>query len=85
MVAHKTSGQTRSGSGDTKALGRNPPRIRTLLDILYRCPQARLRTFPAILGNRGGKRSWVKIGRQKCRVQIALHGPYAAGTLMPTL
>ena len=57
MVAHKTSGQTRSGSGDTKALGQHLPRIRTFTDILYCCPQARLRTFPAILGNRGDKRS----------------------------
>jgi hypothetical protein len=61
------------------------PRIRTLLDILYCCPQARLRTFPGILGNRGDKRSWVKIGSQKGRVQIALHGPDATGALMPAL
>ena len=85
MVDHKTSGQTRSGSGDTKALGQNLPRIRTLLDILYCCPQALLRTFPGLLGNRGDKSCWVKMGRQKCRVQIALHGPDATGTLMPTL
>ena len=53
--------------------GKSFPRIRTLLYILYRCPQARLRTFPAGLGNRGDERSGIEMGRQEREVQIALH------------
>ncbi len=60
MVARTTSGQTRSGSGHTKALGEDFPRSRTCLYILYRCPQARLRTFPGRLGNRGDQSSKVE-------------------------
>ena len=83
MVARKTSGQTRSGTGNTHALGESFPRIRTLLYLLYRCPQARLRTFPGGLGNRGNERSGIKMGHQERGVQIALHRPNAALTLMP--
>src|SRR2546421_3456237 len=59
-----TFGQTRSGSGDTKALGQDLPRIRAFFESLVCCPQARLRTFPAndILGTRGGGFCWIQIG-----------------------
>jgi len=59
-----TFGQTRSGSGDTKALGQVLPRIRAFFGSLVCCPQARLRTFPAndILGTRGDGLYWVQIG-----------------------
>ena len=83
MVARKTFGQTRSGTGNTHALGQNFPRSRTLVDILYCCPQARLRTFPGGLGNRGDESSEIKMGRQERGVQIALHRLNAALTLMP--
>src|SRR5215469_8468389 len=42
--------QTRSGTGNTHALGQDLPRIRTLNGCLYCCPQARLRTLPEVLG-----------------------------------
>jgi hypothetical protein len=59
-----TFGQTRSGSGETRALGQDLPRFRTLNGSLVCCPQARLRTFPAndILGTRGGGFCWIQIG-----------------------
>ncbi len=82
-----TFGQTRSGTRDTHASGQDLPLIRAFFDSLVRCPQARLRTFPGndILGTRGGEFCWIKIGRQKRRVQIALHRPHATGALMPAL
>src|SRR5690349_6978313 len=46
LAARKTLRQTRSGSGNAKALGESFPRFSTLLHLLYCCPQARLRTFP---------------------------------------
>src|SRR5436190_16987194 len=85
MVARKTFGQTRSGTGNTHALGQNFPRSRTLVDILYCCPQARLRTLPVPLGNRGDKGCAVEMGCQERRVQVTLDRPDAACTLMPPL
>jgi hypothetical protein len=85
MVAGKTSRQTRSGSGYTKALRESFPRIRTLLDILYCCLQARLRTFPLFMGNRGHMSSEVKMDGKKSRIEITLHWTNAAFTVMPTL
>src|SRR5258707_11968865 len=82
-----TFGQTRSGTGDTHASGQDLPLIRAFFDSLVCCPQARLRTLPGndILGTRGGEFCWIEIGRQKRRVQIALHRPDATGALMPAL
>ena len=51
----KTFGQTRSGTGNTHALGQDLPRIRALDGCLYCCTQARLRTLPEVLGKRGKK------------------------------
>ena len=65
--------------------GKTCPSHATLVDILYCCPQARLRTFPGGLGNRGDESSEIKMGRQESGVQIALHRPNAAFTLMPAL
>ena len=75
--------QTRSGTGNTHALGQVLPRIRALDDNLYRCPQARLRTLPEILGKRGMEGLEMQMRRQKRRVQVALHWPNATGTHMP--
>src|SRR2546427_196943 len=85
MVASKTLRQTRSDSGDTKAVGQSLPRIRTFLNVLYRCPQARLRTLPGLLGNRGDLSSEIKARGQEGRVEVALHWPNPAVTLMPAL
>ena len=79
----KTFRQTRSGTGNTHALGQVLPRIRALDDNLYRCPQARLRTLPEILGKRGMEGLEMQMRRQKRRVQVALHWPNATGTHMP--
>src|SRR5258708_28631336 len=62
-----TFGQTRSGTGDTHALGQDLPLIRAFFDSLVCCPQARLRTFPGndILGTRGERFCWIKKGGSK--------------------
>jgi hypothetical protein len=65
MGQDETSGQTHSGSGYTKALGESFPRIRALYYILHCCTQARLRTFPFRVGNRGDKSSEVKMAGKK--------------------
>jgi hypothetical protein len=79
----KTFGQTRSGTGNSHALGQHLPRIRTLDINLYCCPQARLRTLPGALSNRGDKRIQVEMSRQKCRIQIPLNGSDATATRVP--
>ena len=79
----KTFEQTRSGTGNTHALGQNLPRIRALDDCLSCCPQARLRTLPEILGNRGKEGLHIQMRRQKRGVQVALHRPNATGTHVP--
>ena len=38
-----------------------------------------------ILGTRGGKMIWIKIGCKKCGIQVPLHGTDATGALMPAL
>ena len=65
LDADKTFGQTRSGTGNTHALGQDLPRIRALDGGLSCCPQARLRTLPGSLGNRGKEGLHVKMRRQK--------------------
>jgi hypothetical protein len=57
----KIFGQMRSGTGDASALGYDLPRIRTLDENLYCCPQARPRTLPGLLGNREMKRLHIKM------------------------
>ena len=81
----KTLGQTRSGTGNTHTLGQDLPRIRTLDGCLYCCPQARLRTLPGFLGNRGKEGLEIEMRGQKRRVQVALHRTNATGTPVPTL
>jgi hypothetical protein len=46
---------------------------------------SRLRTLPGSLGKRGKEGLEMQMRRQKCRVQVALHRPYATGTLVPAL
>ena len=79
--------QTRSDSGDTKALGQHLPRIRAFFPSLVCCSQARLRTFPGndILGTRGGEFFWIEIGRKTRRVEVALDGTNATWTLVKPL
>ena len=60
-----------------------------------RCPQAGLPTFPtggiSLLSTRGEKIcwikeiSWIKVSRQKRRVEVALDRPNATRTLVPAL
>ena len=80
----QTSGQTGSGSGNAKASGHGLPLFRPLSYLLPCCLQARLRTFPipVVLGMRGVWVSWIKVGGQKSRVQIALHRTDATGALV---
>ena len=82
--AGKTFGQTRSGTGNTHALGQDLPRIRALDGGLSCCPQARLRTFPVSLGKRGKEGLQIEMRRQKRRVQVTLHRPNATSALVPT-
>ena len=79
----KTFGQTRSGTGNTHALGQDLPRIRALDGGLYCCPQARLRTLPEVLGKRGKEGLQIQMRRQKRRIQVTLHRPNATGALVP--
>ena len=51
MWSAKTFVQTRSGTGKTNALRQNLLLFRTLDEDLYRCTQARLRTFPLLVGD----------------------------------
>ena len=83
LEAAKTLGQTRSGTGNTHALGQDLPRIRALDDCLYCCPQARLRTLPGSLGKRGKESLQIEMRRQKRGVQVTLHRPNATGTHLP--
>jgi len=83
LDADKTFEQTRSGTGNTHALGQDLPRIRTLDGGLSCCPQARLRTLPEILGKRGMEGLEMQMRRQKRGVQVTLHRPNAAGALVP--
>src|SRR6266849_5542156 len=82
---------TRSGTGMTHASGQALPLIRTLLDTLVCEPQARLPahpgTFPGndILGTRGKRFCWIKVGGQKRRIQITLHRTHSARALVPAL
>jgi len=83
----QTAGPTRSGFSKAKASGQGLPFIRALLHLLVCGPQARFRTFPGndILGTRGEKMIWIKIGSEKGGIQVPLHGTDATGALMPAL
>ena len=85
LDADKTFEQTRSGTGNTHALGQDLPRIRALDGGLSCCPQARLRTFPGSLGKRGKEGLHIKMRRQKRRVQVTLHRANPARALVPAL
>ena len=59
--------------------------MRALLEPLYHGSQARLRTFPDGLGDRGDNLFWFEEGQEEGRVQIALHSSKAARTGVPAL
>src|SRR5260370_13224167 len=82
-----TFGPRGSGTGTAHASGQALPLIRTLLDPLVCEPQARLRTSPGndILGTRGDRFCWIKVGGQERRIQITLHRANSARALVPTL
>jgi len=84
-VRHRTLRQTRSGAGDAHASRQGLPLFRTLNESLHRCPQAQVRTFPFVMGDGGDGVWWIKMGCQKCRVQVTLERPNPAGTVMPAL
>jgi len=75
----RTFEPTRSGTGsfarshEAHASGQDLPFIRTLLEILHHGLQARLRTFPDMLGDRGLCLPGFQVGQQESRVEIALH------------
>src|SRR5215469_11813684 len=87
----RTFEPTRSGTGgfarsrQAHASGEVLPFIRTLLQTLHHGSQARLRTCPGVLGDRGLCLLRFQIGQQKGRIQVALHRPYSAGTRVPAL
>lgn len=85
LVRDRTLRQTRSGAGDAYTSGQDMPVFRTLLQDLYRCPQAQLRTFPLFMGDRGNGIWWIKKGNQQGRVQVTLDGSNATRTVMPAL
>src|SRR5215471_12676070 len=87
----KTFEPTHSGTGSfarsrqAHASGKELPFIRALLEVLYHGSQARLRTCPDLLGDRGDRLFRFKVGQQEGRVQITLHRPTSACAGMPTL
>src|SRR6266702_3213427 len=80
-------GQTRSGSGNTKASGQVLPLFRAFFQSLLCYPQARLRTFPGYLvpGTRGNIVCSRKESGQKRGVQITLHRTYPTLTVVNPL
>ena len=87
----RTFEPTRSGTGSSTrshyahASGQALPFIRTLLQPLHYGSQARFRTLPDVLGNRGDRLLRGQVGQQEGRVQISLHWPTAAYAVMPAL
>ncbi len=81
----RTFKPTRSGTGSSAfasshyahASRQVLPLIRTLLKLLHHGLQARLRTFPDWLGDRGDRLLRFQVGQQEGRVQITLHRPTA--------
>jgi hypothetical protein len=75
--------------GDAHASGHGLPLSRALEGLLVCCLQTGLPTFPTggvpLSGRRAKKICWVQIGGQKCRVEVPLDRPDAAGTPMPAL
>lgn len=91
LSVDRTFQPTRSGTGSFSrshqphASGQGLPVIRTLLQTLDHGLQARLRTFPDGLGDRGGVGLQVEKRQQEGRVQIALYWSDAALALVPAL
>jgi hypothetical protein len=89
----RTLKPTRSDTGSSAfasshyahASGQVLPLIRTLLKLLHHGLQARLRTFPDRLGDRGDRLLRFQVGQQESRVEITLHRPESARTLVPAL
>jgi hypothetical protein len=87
----RTFQPTRSGTGSfarsrhAHASGEWLPFIRTLLQILHHGSQARLRTFPDVLGDGGCCLLRFQVGNQEGRIQITLHWSQPALTTVPTL
>src|SRR5260370_1159684 len=87
----RTFKPTYSGTGSlarshqAHASGQVLPFIRTLLETLHHGLQARLRTFPDMLGDRGFCLPRFKVGQQESRVEIALHWSQSAGAGVPAL
>jgi hypothetical protein len=69
---------------ECQSFGHALPLFRPLSYLFPCCLQARLRTFPIplVLVMRGVWLSWIKVGGQKRRVQIALHRTDATLALM---
>jgi hypothetical protein len=93
MGIGRTFEPTRSGTGSSAgaashyahASGQGLPLIRTLLQALHHGSQARLRTFPDVLGDRGVCVPRFQVGQQKSRIQITLYRPKPTRAPMPTL
>ena len=91
MGIGRTFEPTRSGTGSfsrsrqAHASRQVLPLIRTLLKPLDHGSQARLRTFPHLVGDRRDGLVGFQMSQQEGRVQIALHRPQSAGTRMPPL
>ena len=93
MGIGRTFEPMRSGTGSSAgasshqahASGQEMSLIRTLLEILHHGSQARLRTFPDVLGDRGVCLLRFQVGEQESRVQVTLHRPKTAGALVPAL
>ena len=89
----RTFEPTRSGTGSSAgatshyahASGQRLPLIRTLLQVLHHGSQARLRTFPDVLGDRGVGLLRFQVGQQERRIEITLHRSKPARACMPAL
>src|ERR1700686_3771151 len=82
---------TRSGTGSfarsrhAHASGQFLPLIRTLLQTLHHGSQARLRTCPDRLVDRGKRLLRFQVGQQESRIQITLHWSKSTRTCVPAL
>src|SRR5262249_7261673 len=89
----RTFKPTRSGTGSS-ALASNHyapastqmlPFIRTLLQLIHHGEPPRFHTLPDRLGDRGDRLLRFQVGQQERRVEITLHRPESARTLVPAL
>jgi len=87
----RTFEPTRSGTGShpigqqAHASGQVLPLIRTLLQSLHHGSQARLRTFPGMLGDRGDDLFGFKVSQQEGGIEVALHRPTSTRAGMKSL